>query len=743
MTITTEEDPGISAHVEHVKPAQRRVIGCASRNTEKTAREMSDTDHHVREEYNSTESMHKEQPLAADDDPSLPVRTGIHQGSLPGHERVRILRPGHPAFRRISTGLLEATEETEAPRNTLQRIVYRLKRVLIGAPLATAQAEYERLTKFKALAVLSSDAISSVAYATEAILVTLIAAGSASLGLTLPISVAIVGLLCIVTLSYRQTIAAYPRGGGSYIVAKENLGTLPGLVAAASLLIDYVLTVAVSISAGVHNLAALFGELSPYVVPLGVGLVVLITFVNLRGVRESGAIFALPTYIFIGSALLLIGIGSIKSFVLHQQPVVDQSGTVAATELLTLFLILKAFAAGCSAMTGIEAISDGVPAFEKPEPRNARITLTWMAVILATLFLGITLLAVTYHVQADETGSRTVIAQLASHIFTGPFAFLFPVFQLAALAILTLAANTAYADFPRLASFLARDHFLPHQFAFRGDRLAFSTGILVLAILASLLLIIFKAQTTHLISLYAVGVFLSFTLSQSGMVLHWWRLRPEQQVWQRSLLINAAGAGTTLLVAVVIASTKFLEGAWIVVLLIPLLVLLFLGISRHYQWVERERTTHIPIHPKDIRHRLIVPIAGLDRAAIQSLAYARSISRHVTAVYVALDAENVHAMHVAWQEWQEHLSKEEETQLVIIESPYRSLSHPLLAYIDTLHELHPEDTLTVILPEFVVSHWWEHLLHNQTALRLKAALLFRPAIVVTNIPQHLSSRARR
>jgi amino acid transporter len=599
------------------------------------------------------------------------------------------------------------------------------------------------LTKFKALAVLSSDAISSVAYATEAILVTLIAAGSSSLGLTLPISIAIVGLLCIVTLSYRQTIPAYPKGGGSYIVAKENLGTLPGLIAAASLLVDYVLTVAVSISAGVRNLASLFGELSPYIVPLAVALVALITLVNLRGVREAGALFAIPTYIFIASTLLLIGIGCIKAFVFQQQPTAGQFESVAATEPLTLFLILKAFAAGCSAMTGIEAISDGVPAFQKPEPRNARITLTWMAVILATLFLGITLLAVSYHVQADETGSRTVIAQLASQIFTGPFAFLFPVFQLAALAILTLAANTAYADFPRLASFLARDHFLPHQFAFRGDRLAFSTGIIVLAILASLLLIVFKGDTTHLISLYAVGVFLSFTLSQSGMVLHWWHVRGEQKGWRRSLLLNIVGAATTLLVVVVVASTKFIEGAWMVILLIPVLVLLFLSIRRHYQWVERERTAYFPIHPKDIRHRLIVPIAGLDRGAIQSLAYARSISRHVTAVHTVLDLEDAQAVQGAWQEWQKQLSEEEETQLVIIESPYRSLSRPLLAYIATVHELYPEDTLTVILPEFVVAHWWEHLLHNQTALRLKAALLFHPGVVVTNIPQHVSSRGRR
>ena len=704
---------------------------------------MSEHNKSFPEHQHQEDHIYKQHPLSgANEEPEVPVRAEILQGSVPGNVSVRFTQSRHPSFRRIKTGLLEATEQTEVPRSAIERVVYPLKRLLLGAPLATLQAEHERLTRFKALAILSSDAISSVAYATEAILITLIVAGSGTLGLTLPISVAIIGLLCIVTLSYRQTILAYPRGGGSYIVAKDNLGTLPGLIAAAALLIDYVLTVAVSISAGVQNLAALFGALSPFVVPIAVALVVIIMLVNLRGVSDSGAIFALPTYIFIGSTLLLIVIGLIKAFVLNE-PIARQFAPVTASEPLTLFLILKAFAAGCSAMTGIEAISDGVPAFKKPEQRNARITLSWMAVILATLFLGITFLAVSYHVEADETGSQTVIAQLASQIFTGPVAFLFPVFQLAALAILTLAANTAYADFPRLASFLARDTFLPHQFSYRGDRLAFSTGIIVLSVLASILLIVFKGSTTHLISLYAVGVFLSFTLSQSGMVLHWWRLRRERAGWWRSLLLNSAGATATLVVTAVIASTKFLEGAWIVVVLIPLLVLLFLSIRRHYQYVERERIPSLPTHPAAIQHRLIVPIAGVDRASMQSLAYARSITRHVTAVHVAIDPDEARAVLTAWQEWQTHFAKEEETHLVVIESPYRSLSRPLLAYIDTVHELYPEDTLTVILPEFVVGHWWEHLLHNQTALRLKAALLFQPGIVVTSIPQHLSSRIGR
>jgi len=703
---------------------------------------MDSTDNSPLKSDDGKDTIEEAPELVDYNDPSVLVRTEVRQGTLPGDLRVRIVRPSQTAFRRVRTGLLEATKVTQAPRSGFGRTLSHIKRFLIGAPIASDQAEHERLTKFKALAVLSSDAISSVAYATEAILFSLIAAGSGNLGTLLPISLAIVGLLSIVAISYRQTIPAYPNGGGSYIVAKDNLGTLPGLVAAASLMIDYVLTVAVSVAAGVLALATLFPALSSTtdIVTIDVVLVVVITVVNLRGVRESGTIFALPTYAFIASALLLIVIGLVKSLFIQYNPVIGHFHYVAATEPLSIFLILKSFAAGCSAMTGVEAISNGVPAFKKPETRNAAATLTWMAVILGTLFIGITLLATSYHVEANAASNSTVIGQIAKQVFNGPLFFMYPVFQLATLLILTLAANTSYSDFPRLASLLARDDFLPHQFAFRGDRLAFSIGIVFLALLASILLIVFKGDPTQLINLYAVGVFMSFTLSQSGMVRHWWRLRGQQRGWQRKLAINGLGALTTLLVSLVIASTKFLEGAWIVVILIPLLVLMFLGISRHYQRVERERTTDIPVHPKDIHHRLIVPIDGLDRASIQSLAYARSISPLVTAVHVAVDINEANAVRAKWQRWQKQLAEEEETHLVVIESPYRSLARPLLAYIDTVHELFPDDTLTVILAEFVVAHWWEHLLHNQTALRLKAALLFRPGIVVTSVPQHLSSR---
>ena len=560
-------------------------------------RERNFEELNVLDEEDATVLMHKE----------------VLSGSWPGGTWVRMVLPRQRAFQRLSAGILQVAPGFQGP----QTIPERLKRLLIGRPIATAQAEHERLTKFKALAILSSDAISSVAYATEAILLSLAAAGSQNSGATLLVSFAIVGLLTIVALSYRQTIPAYPNGGGSYIVARENLGTFPGLVAAASLMIDYVLTVAVSVSAGVQALATLFPALSPslIVVSFDVVLVIVITVVNLRGVRESGAVFALPTYLFIGSALVLIVVGCTKAFLLQHQPAIGHFSYIAATEPLSIFLILKSFAAGCSAMTGVEAISNGVPAFHKPEARNAAATLTWMAIILGTLFLGITLLAMSYHVEANPASNPTVIGQIARQVFTGPLFFLYPVFQFATLMILALAANTSYSDFPRLASLLARDGFLPHQFAFRGDRLAFSIGIVFLASLASLLLVVFQGKTTQLINLYAVGVFVSFTLSQSGMVRHWWRLRGKQKQWRRSMLINGLGALTTLTVSLVIASTKFLEGAWIVVLLIPLLVAMFLGISRHYQYVEQERVVApFPLHSADIHHRLIVPVARLNSA---------------------------------------------------------------------------------------------------------------------------------
>ena len=660
------------------------------------------------------------------------------RGRSLGNTRISITLPSRKPFRRIKRGVLEATEVAEEPQGWLSRGVYWAKRALIGVPLPTARAEHERLTKFKALAVLSSDAISSVAFATEAILINLVVAGSMHLGATLPISLVILALLVIVTLSYRQTIPAYPNGGGSYIVARENLGLLPGLVAASALMIDYVLNVAVCIAAGVHNIVSVFPTLQSYVVPMDLALMAVMTILNLRGLRESGSIFALPTYFFIVSASLLIIVGLIKAYIFLHQPLIGTfTPAVQAIEPLSLLIILRSFATGCTAMTGIEAISNGIPVFEKPETRNASITLTWMAVILGLLFLGITLLAMTYAVQAQPSGDPTVIALIAQRVFSGPLTFFFPIFQLSVLGILTLSAETSYADFPRLASLLARDNFLPRQLAFRGDRLVFSTGIVSLAILSCVLLIIFAGDTNALINLFAVGVFIAFTLSQAGMVVHWWRLRMTKRRWLRSLIINALGALTTGLVALVVASMKFVQGAWIVVILVPIMVLMFLSISRHYKRFEQERTFDLPVRPEQIHHRLIVPIDRLDRAAVQSLAYARSISSHVTAVHVVIDEEHVEQLQTDWERWQKQIAADEKTHLLIIESPYRSLSRPLLAYIDAIHQRHPQEIVTVILPEYVIAHWWEYLLHNHMALRLKAALLFRPGVAVLNLPQHM------
>jgi len=669
-------------------------------------------------------------------DPAPLVRTEVLQGTKLGDQRVRKTYATHSSLRRVNAGTLEATPETEIPKDNFGRFRYNVKRLLIGAPIATAQQEHERLTKVKALAVLSSDAISSVAYATEAILGTIILAGSGSLWVTLPICLAIVLLLGIVALSYRQTIPAYPNGGGSYIVAKDNLGTLAGLIAAASLLIDYVLTVSVSVASGVQNLASLFsspGLSTTTIVIIDVVLVIFITVVNLRGVRESGSIFAIPTYIFIGSALLLIIVGSIKGFLFEHHHIFGNFPAASTTEALGIFLILRSFAAGCSAMTGVEAISNGIPAFKKPETKNAAITLTWMAVILGVLFIGITILATSFGVEAKANGNPTVIAQIATQVFTGPLAFMYPVFEIATLLILTLAANTSYSDFPRLASLLARDNFLPHQFAFRGDRLAFSIGIVFLAILASLLLIAFRGDVTLLLNLYAVGVFMSFTLSQGGMVRHWWRLRAVNKDWKRSIIINGLGAITTLLVAVIISATKFFDGAWIVVILIPVLVIMLELIHRHYTRVEHERTSEIPIRPADIHHRLVVPVAGLDAIVKQSVSYARSISADVVAIHISSHKGKAEALRAAWDAWQQQFSEDERTSLEIIDLATRTIPRQVLAYIDNTHKQFPTDTLTVILPEVEVDHWWEYFLRNRIAIQLKASLLFRPGIVVTDI----------
>ncbi|MFT4040055.1 MAG: APC family permease [Thermomicrobiales bacterium] len=660
------------------------------------------------------------------------------QGRLPGDRYVRVHRVQTDDFQRSAPGHLIATEEALEARGAAGRAFGRVKRTLIGAPLTTAAAAHERLTKVKALAVLSSDALSSVAYATEEILQVLLLAGLGALSLSLPIGAAIVALLLIVGVSYRQTIKAYPNGGGSYIVAIDNLGVIPALTAGSALLFGYVVTVAVSISAGVAALSSAVPSLRDHRVLLGLGFIVLVSVLNLRGIRESGSIFAVPTYLFLVGIMIMIAIGMVQAashgFV-PQPPVLGPDEMTHATSAVGILLILTAFSRGCAALTGVEAISDGVPAFKPPEWKNARATLTWMIAILAVTFAGITFLANQFGIVPKEQdsagGYETVVSQIARTIFGGstiPYYYI----QFATLAILILAANTAYSDFPRLAYFLARDRFLPKQYTFRGDRLAYSRGIITLGALASLMLICFNAETTRMIPLYAVGVFTAFTLSQGGMVMRWLRLR--EPGWRMGLAINIVGVITTGLVAIVVGFTNFTRGAWVVLVLIPLLIMVFRAINRHYASAAGELAAQTPLKPEDIEHTVIVPISAINRVARQTLAYARSISPNVTAVFITDDEAEIEEMRTNW----ERLNSE--VPLVIIESPYRSIVAPLLSYLDEIERQRPEDTITVVLPEFIARHWWEQFLHNQTALRIKASLLFRPGIVVTSVPYHLERR---
>ena len=608
-----------------------------------------------------------------------------------------------------------------------------LKRILVGQPLDTAAQQHQRIRKIVALAVFASDPISSTAYATEAIMLVLITVGSGALTLSIPICIAIITLLLIVGFSYRQTIYAYPSGGGAYIVAHENLGELPGLVAAGALLIDYVLTVAVSVAAGVFAITSLastwgYPGLADYRVEISLVCIAIITIVNLRGVKESGAIFAAPTYLFVISMLACIGIGTAQLVLTGSMPQLPAPAELPPpTHTLTLFLVLQAFSAGCTALTGVEAISNGVPAFQKPESKNAATTLLAMLTILGTIFLGITVLA--HFTGAVPREEESLVSQVARAVIgTGPFYF---IIQVATALILVLAANTSYADFPRLSSILSRDRFLPRQFSSRGDRLVFSNGILVLGLLAALLIVIFDAREQAMLPLYAIGVFISFTLSQGGMVRHW--LRTHEPGWQRSVVINGIGATLTAIVFMVIIATRFTRGAWAVLVAIPLIVLLFRAIHQHYVGVARQLslTQARPIGAVR-RHTALVLVSGIHRGVIPALEYAQSLAPdNTTALYVDLDPEETLKMRAKWAQWASAIP------LVVLASPYRSLVRPILNYVDELDKLYDDDVLSVILPEFIPSKWWQHLLHNQTALLIKAALLFRKGIIVTSVPYHL------
>ena len=602
-----------------------------------------------------------------------------------------------------------------------------VKRLIVGAPIPSHLAHHERFSRITGLAVLSSDPLSSVAYATEEILRVLTIGGVAALSLVTPIGAVIATMLAIVVFSYRQTIHAYPSGGGAYIVAKENLGTLPSLVAAASLLIDYVLTVSVSIAAGVAALTSALPHWRLDPVMLCLGFVVLLMTGNLRGIRESGRIFAGPTYFFMVSILTMIAVGAWRYFTGTLEPVpTTEHQLPAGTTALPVFVLLTAFSNGCTALTGVEAVSNGVPAFRPPESKNAAQTLVAMAVMSITMFIGITLLAHAYAIVPND--AETVVSQIARATFGGrswPYYCL----QAATMAILVLAANTAYADFPRLSSILARDRFLPRQFMNQGDRLAFSNGILILSAFASVLLVAFRGDTHSLIPLYMIGVFVSFTLSQAGMVLHWQKLRGSG--WKTSAAINGFGAVVTGIVLLIVATTKAAEGAWIILVMIPVLVTAFEITRRHYAHVAAELTLR-GFQPEPAgRHVVLVPIGGLQRAVVKALRYARTLSPDVRAVFVEIDAAATDGIRNQWSEWGQGVD------LVVLQSPYRSLMEPLLEYIEQVQDEDPRGYVTVILPEFVPRRVWQHLLHNQHALLIKGALLFKPNVVVTSVPFHL------
>ncbi|HEY5867888.1 MAG TPA: APC family permease [Candidatus Tectomicrobia bacterium] len=610
-----------------------------------------------------------------------------------------------------------------------------LRRILVGSPLPSEAYVHQRLNKRKALAVFSSDALSSVAYATEEILLVLVTAGVAALTLSLPIALVITVLLAIVATSYYQTVHGYPSGGGAYIVAHENLGVWPGLTAGAALLIDYVLTVAVSITAGVVAVTSAVPELLPFRIELCLLAIALITWGNLRGVRESGTLFSIPTYVFIGLFLTLLAVGFVRLWTGSLGSIVQptQLAHTAGTAPLTVFLLLRAFASGCTAMTGTEAISNGVSAFEKPEADNAGKTLIAMAVLLGIMFLGITFLARTMHVVPVE--HESVVSQIGRAVFgSGP---LYLALQAATALILVLAANTAFADFPRLASILARDGYAPRQLANLGDRLVFSNGIGALALLAAVLVVLFRGRTHSLIPLYAVGVFLSFTLSQAGMVRHWQKTR--EGSWRTKAAINGLGAAATGVVLCVVTQSKFTHGAWIIFVLVPLLVMMFRATKQHYLAMREQ----IMLGAESIQqgaappYKVVVPLSSLNQASLAALRFARAISQDVTAVIVDVEPHSTANVQQNWCSWYA------EIPLVVLKSPYRNVITPLLNYLQEVDHREPERGLAVvILPEIVPARWWQHLLHNQTTFQLKAVLLFREeqgdeVRIVINVPYHL------
>lgn len=600
-----------------------------------------------------------------------------------------------------------------------------IKQFLIGNPIESERETEQRLTKTAGLAIFSSDALSSVAYATDEILLALIILGVGFLHYSMPIAIMITVLLIIVSISYQQTIKAYPSGGGAYIVAKENLGDNFGIIAGVALLIDYVLTVTVSISAGIAAITSAFPQMLSHNVILCLIALCFIMFINLRGAKESGKAFAIPTYFFIVIIFTLIIFG-LRDYITipHQSIIMDNEEPLNAAYI---FVLLRAFASGCAALTGIEAVANGVKAFEPPEAKNARITLAIMAVILASLFLGITFLASHNHIV--PISNETVLSQLSRAIFSK--GIIYYCIQFATAMILILAANTSFAGFPRLSSLMASDRFLPRQLNNRGDKLVFSNGIILLGFFAAILMIIFGGDTHALIPLYAVGVFTAFTLSQAGMVKHW--LSHKGKGWLKGILINGIGTVTTAVVLLIIGFEKFGHGAWIVIVAIPLMVLIVKNIFKHYVSVGKQLALSADSFETLTysNHTVIIPVSGLHQAVISAVRYAKTLSTDVYAAYVCIDPIETKKMKTTWN------NLFPEVQLIILESPFRSITQPLLEFIDEVHDHHPKGIITVILPELVPSKWWHHLLHNNTAIFIKGLLLFKRGVVSTSLPFHL------
>ncbi len=634
-----------------------------------------------------------------------------------------------------STAILRRTTGYRPPRSW--------RTWLIGRPLPTADAPHQTIGKAIGLAVFAADALSSVAYAPQETLVILAAAGVAGFSYALPIAIAVTVLVIIVTISYRQIVYAYPGGGGAYVVARDNLGDLAAQTAGAAELIDYILLAAVATSSGVAQVVSAFPGLLPYRVALSIGLLALITLANLRGVRESGAFFAVPNYFFIVMMLLTVAVGVLRYLL-------GALGTVVAppplpgdtVQPVTLFLILRAFSSGTTALTGVECIATGVTAFKEPRSRNAATTMVWMSVVLATLYLGITFLL--HRIGAIPAEEETVISQLARTVFGGRGG-LYLATMAGTTIILILATNTAFAGFPRLGAIIGADGFLPRQLAYRGSRLVHSRGIVLLAAIAALLIVVFRASVTALVPLWAIGVFLAFTLSQLGMARRWWkigRLPPGQEVqerrstlrsdpaWLVKMLINGFGALCTAVVTVIFAVTKFAFGAWVVIILLPTMVVTFFAIHRHYRRLATELSLeHSGTPPHTARHRVVMLVSGVHRGTLAALRYARLLSDDVTAVHVSIDPVEAETLRQRWETWGEG------TRLVILDSPYRLLVEPLLEYIEEIiARRQPNETITIVVPQFVPRRWWHNLLHAQTAVWLRLALLFRPGIVITDVP---------